>query len=103
MSIESGQDRLVGKTLDLSLDGMLVQTTGVLPVGSLVQVSLELSPATPPMRVTARVMRLVGLDCIGLQLESLAMAESEKLQNFLLPLALAIDKDSPIFEPTQHQ
>jgi CheY-like chemotaxis protein len=95
VSIESGQDRLVGKTLDLSLDGMLVQTTGVLPIGSLIQVSLELSPTAPPIRVAARVMRLVGRDCLGLQLESPAMAESEKLQSFLLPLVATVDNDSP--------
>jgi CheY-like chemotaxis protein len=103
VSIESGQDRLVGNTLDLSLDGMLIQTTGALPMGSLIQVSLELSPATPPMRAAARVMRLVGQDCLGIQLENLTFTESDKLQNFLLPLVLALDKESPTAKPVRHQ
>jgi DNA-binding response OmpR family regulator len=95
VSIESGQHRLNGRTLDLSLNGMLVQATRVLPVGSLVQVSLELSPTTPPMRAAARVVRVIGDDCMGLQLENAGMTESKRLQEFLLPLiSTTIDEDS---------
>jgi DNA-binding response OmpR family regulator len=89
VSIESKQDRFDGTTLDLSLNGMLVQAHHVLPLGSLIQVSLELSPATPPVRVAARVVRVVGDDCMGLQLENIGEAESEHLQEFLLPLISA--------------
>ncbi len=78
---------------------MLVQVTRVLPVGSLVQVSLELSPTTPPMRAAARVVRVVGDDCMGLQLENAGMAESERLQEFLLPLISAAMNQDPARNP----
>ncbi len=101
VSIKLNQDRLDGTTLDLSLNGMLVQAARVLPVGSVVQVRLELPPTTPPMRAAARVVRLVGDDCMGLQLESVGMAESERLQEFLIPLiSAAIDGDSPAHPAT---
>ncbi len=75
---------------------MLVQASRVLPVGSLIQVSLELSPTTPPVCSAARVVRVVGDDCMGLQLENSGKAESERLQEFLLPLiSAATDGDSP--------
>ncbi len=99
VSIESGQDRLNGRTLDLSLNGMLVQVTRVLPVGSLVHVSLELSPATSSVRAAARVVRVVGDDCMGLQLENAGMAESERLQEFLLPLISAAMNQDPARNP----
>jgi len=99
VSIESGQDRLNGRTLDLSLNGMLVQVTRVLPVGSLVQVNLELSPTTPPMRAAARVARVVGDDCMGLQLENVGMAENERLQELLLPLISAAMNQDPARNP----
>jgi len=96
VSIESGQDRLDGTTLDLSLGGMLVQVIRVLPVGSLVQVSLELLPGAPPVRAPARVMRVLGADCMGIQFESVGAAERERLQEFLLPLiSAAPDADFP--------
>src|ERR1700732_766654 len=82
VSIELGEERLNGTTLDLSLNGMLVQAGRALPFGSQVKVSLELAPGAPPMRLAARVARVVGADCIGLQLEGLGMVESERLQEF---------------------
>ena len=83
-------------TLDISLNGMLVQAPRVFPVGSLVQVSLDLSPGTPPVRAAARVVRVVGDNCMGIQLENAGMTETERLQKFLPPLISAtIDEDSP--------
>ena len=39
---------------------------------------------------------------MGLQFEGVAMAENAKLQDFLLPLVLAIDKDPRNAEPVPH-
>ncbi len=99
VSIEAKQDRLNGTTLDLSLGGMLVQASRVLPVGSLVHVSLELSPATSPVRAAARVVRVVGDDCMGLQFENAGTAESERLQEFLLPLISGAMNQDPTRNP----
>lgn len=84
----AGGKELDGTTLDLSLNGMLVQVSSVLPVGSNVQVSLELKSGARPLRVAARVVRSLGGDCLGLQIENAGLEESRRLQEFLLPLIL---------------
>lgn len=95
VSMEFGQDRIEGTTLDLSVNGMQVQASRLFPVGSLVRLDLELSPKEPALRETARVVRLVGENCMGLELEKLGLAESERLEEFLLPLVLAQTDKAP--------
>ena len=89
VSLESGNDRLEGTTLDLSLGGAMVQSNRVFPAGTLVTVSLELEAGASHLRLGARVMRTVGTDCMGIQFENLGSKESNRLQQFLLPLILA--------------
>jgi len=87
--MESGNDRIVGTTVDLSLGGLLVQSQHVFPPDTRVTVSLELETGKAPFRSNAQVVRTVGTDCIGIQFENLAAKESRQLQEFLLPLILA--------------
>jgi CheY-like chemotaxis protein len=95
--IESGQDRIRGTTLDLSLAGMLVQADRAFPAGSVVHVSLELKPGGAPVRGTARVVRVTQDGSMGLRLENIDAAESERLQEFLLPLILAeVSQKTPV-------
>lgn len=89
VSIESASERLSGITLDLSLNGLLVETSRALPPGSAVRVSVELSPGMPPLRVGARVVRVLGDKRMGLQVENAGPAETKRLQEFLVPLILA--------------
>jgi len=89
VSIESGQERLNGTTLDISLSGILAEAEEVFPVGTRVQVGLALAPGSPPLDVPARVVRLGQHNRMGLQFESIGAAASERLQEFLLPLILA--------------
>jgi CheY-like chemotaxis protein len=89
VSMESGDDRLEGTTLDLSLGGLLVQSHRALPLGTRITVSVELEAGTAPLRSAARVVRTVGADCMGVQYENLEAQESKRLQEFLLPLILA--------------
>jgi len=89
VSMESGNDRIVGTTVDLSLGGLLVQSQHVFPPDTRVTVSLELETGKAPFRSNARVVRTVGTDCLGIQFENLAAKESRQLQEFLLPLILA--------------
>jgi CheY-like chemotaxis protein len=89
VDLECGQEQFIGATLDLSLGGMLVRASCTLPVGSIVRVGLELKPGTPPLRVTARVVRVCGDDCVGLQIENAGSDERKRLHEFLLPLILA--------------
>jgi CheY-like chemotaxis protein len=89
VSIEFGQERLSGTTLDLSLCGLLVRAPSTLPVGSEIQVSLELKSGSSPLRLAARVMRVSADNCMGLLIENAGREEAKRLQEFLLPLILA--------------
>lgn len=89
VSIDSQQISLDGATLDLSLGGMLVQAQRTFPPGTPVTVNLEIERGLAPLRSAARVVRVVGPDSMGIQLENLGSEESNRLQQFLLPLILA--------------
>jgi CheY-like chemotaxis protein len=89
VSLECGQEQISGRTLDVSLGGMFVQAPYVLPVGSAVHVNLELRSGMPPLRVTARVVRTPGNDCMALEIENARPEEAKRLQEFLLPIILA--------------
>ena len=88
VSIESGSERPSGTTLDLSLNGLFVETSRALPLGATSRVNVELRPGTPPLRVAARVVRVLGDKCMGLQIENAGPAETKRLQEFLVPLIL---------------
>ena len=66
VSIDSQQASLVGTTLDLSLGGMLVQDERTFPPGTPVTVNLEIEHGLAPLRSAARVVRVVGPDCMGI-------------------------------------
>jgi CheY-like chemotaxis protein len=87
--LDSGNERLEGMTLDLSLGGMLVQSKRAFLPGTLVTATLELESGRPPMRSRARVIRTIEADCMGIQFENLGPKESNRLQQVLLPLILA--------------
>ncbi len=89
VSMDAGNDRLEGTTLDLSLGGALVQSRRAFTSGTLVTVSLDLEAGTSLTRLGARVVRTIGTDCMGIQFENLGPKESVRLQEFLLPLILA--------------
>jgi hypothetical protein len=55
-------------TLDLSLGGLFVQASRALSLGSTARVSVELNSGTAPLCVTARVVRVPGDNCMGLQI-----------------------------------
>ena len=87
--LDSGNERLEGTTLDLSLGGVLVQSHRAFPTGVPVSVTMELETGTPPLRSGGRVIRTIGTDCMGIQFENLGPNESNRLQQVLLPLILA--------------
>jgi CheY-like chemotaxis protein len=95
VSMESSNERLAGTTLDLSIGGLLVQSGGVFPPNTLVTMNLELEAGRAPLRSGARVVRLVGTDCMGVKFENLGAAESSRLQDFILPLILAAASSQP--------
>jgi DNA-binding response OmpR family regulator len=86
--LRHGADELEGETVDVSLSGILVKAGRTLPTGSPVQVSLDLAPPMRPVVGAGSVVRVLGGNQMGIQLDQLAVAESERLQEFLLPLIL---------------
>src|SRR6266852_5991905 len=89
VSMQLNDKQLEGTTVDLSSDGMLVQSYLVFPTVTLVKVSLELQAGSTPLQFEARVVRTIGTDGMGLQFKSQGAKESSRLQEFLLPLILA--------------
>jgi CheY-like chemotaxis protein len=90
ISVEYEHGRLDGETLDVSMGGMFVRANRILPVGSAVNVALALPLAAEPIRAPARVVRVVGNEFMGIQLEAIGKAESERLGGFLVPLIVAV-------------
>jgi CheY-like chemotaxis protein len=86
--IESGAKQLRGTTLDMSMGGLFVQTSEVLPTGTSAQVTVHVTSGTP-LIFAARVLRAAGTDCMGMQFEKLTPALGKSLQEFLLPRVLA--------------
>jgi CheY-like chemotaxis protein len=80
-----GQD-IEGETVDVSMEGMLIKAPRTVPIGSSVDVSLQLSQTMSPIVGVGSVVRLDGHDKIGVQLGRLKISESQRLQEFLLPL-----------------
>ena len=83
VSLKSGQ----GETIDVSLNGLLVSAEHILMPGTRATMSLFLSPGTRPVVGPCSVMRIVGKNQMGIQLDRLTSAESSRLEEFLLPMA----------------
>ncbi len=96
VSIEAGERKLSGTSLDLSVGGMFVRSTTTLPVGSTVRVGLELQHGKPPVQLVARVVRVTGDDCMGLQIEGTDREGDSRLESFLLPLIQASNESKPL-------
>jgi two-component system chemotaxis response regulator CheY len=96
VSMQMDQVRSVGHTLDMSLNGAMVFADKTFPVGSLIRVELELAHGKDSLSGAARVVRLVGADCMGLQFENVPLDQARKMQEFLLPLILAIETEVKI-------
>lgn len=88
LELTNGKEEVAGETLDVSLNGMLAQTTGTFPKGTTVQFSLYLSAGWKPVVGTGTVMRVVETNHMGIQMNPLALAESARLEEFLLPKIL---------------
>jgi PilZ domain len=72
--------------VNVSLEGMLIRTPRMLPVGSSVDVSLQLNQAMKPVIGAGSVVRVLGHEQMGIHLGRLTLEESRRLQEYLLPL-----------------
>ncbi len=87
--LETSTARIEGSTLDMSLNGVLVQADNALPVGTKLILTLQLRAGAAPLRTSAKIARIVGDDCMGIEIAVISQEDSERLQEFLLPLILA--------------
>jgi DNA-binding NarL/FixJ family response regulator len=71
---------------DVSMSGILVRASRVVPVGSSLRMSLQLSQRMRPIVASGSVVRILGGNQMGIQLHQLTVPDSERLQEFLLPL-----------------
>jgi len=101
VTLESKGIQAQGSTLDMSLNGMLVQAAQCFPVGELVNLSVSLKSPQPPVHAAARVARTIGEDCMGLHLERISPADIERMQDFLLPLILSLTEPDSQSQPVQ--
>ena len=83
-----GFEEIVCETVDVSMNGMLVKAPRMLPAGSAVQVSMDLTQPMKPFVGAGSVVRVIGGNQMGIHLDQLPVEESERLQEFLLPKIL---------------
>jgi len=86
VQLRFGREDFEGETIDLSPTGVLIKARRILPAGSPVRLSLHLSGRMRPVVATGSVVRILGGSQLGIQFDRLDLAESERLQEFLLPL-----------------
>src|ERR1051325_5616993 len=86
VQLRSGAEQIEGETIDMSLSGMLVRAQRALAPGTRLHLSLHLSPGTKPLAGLGTVARLTSRNYMGIHLEQVDSKESERLEEFLLPL-----------------
>jgi DNA-binding response OmpR family regulator len=87
VSLTSDQGDFDCETVDVSLNGMMVNSPKVAPAGSAVRVSLEI-PGSAPILAAGSIKRIIGDHQMGIQFDLLRTDESGRLQEFLLPLII---------------
>jgi CheY-like chemotaxis protein len=94
VSLNYGREHTDAMTMDLSVNGMLVKSARQFPIGSALKIILELERGRPPLHGSARVTRLSGKDCMGLEFEDAAWGDGQRLQEFLLPHILHLQQET---------
>jgi PilZ domain-containing protein len=84
ISLQFDAEEFQGETVDVSMGGLLVRASRILPLGSALRMSLQLSPRMAPIQAAGSVVRVLNGTQMGIQLNQLALSESNRLQEFLL-------------------
>lgn len=80
--------RIEGATIDLSLGGMMFRGGNCLQAGSPLDVELYLGIGGVVIQATGRVARALEDGSMGIEFTRIGPQDSQKLQEFLLPLVL---------------
>jgi CheY-like chemotaxis protein len=86
--VKCGDKTVEGETIDMSLNGALVRSSLVFPVGSPVEVTMFLLAGRHPVVGLGSIMRVMEGNQMGIQLDLLPAAESGRLQEYLLSLTV---------------
>jgi DNA-binding response OmpR family regulator len=84
--LQNGRQEIEGETINVSMEGVLVRAPRTFPVGSSVDIRMDLPKSARPIVGAGSVVRLPGGNQMGIHLGRLPLAESERLQELLLPL-----------------
>src|SRR5580700_6227250 len=84
--LKFGFEEIVCETVDVSLQGLLVRAPRIIAAGSPVHVSMELTQRMKPIAGAGSVVRILGGNQMGIHLDRLPIGDSERLQEFLLPM-----------------
>lgn len=79
---QQGRSAPLGRTRDLSLDGLFVDTDQPLPVGAVLPLALELDEAGQELRVSAEVVRRTS-DGMGLRFLAMKRKERKRLKRYV--------------------
>lgn len=82
--LASAHLQLEGETIDVSLGGMLVKVPRTFTMGTLLEFNLYLPATDKPIVGLGLVMRVTGSNEMGVKIDRLSVAESERLQEYLL-------------------
>jgi CheY-like chemotaxis protein len=86
VAIEKGGTRCKGRTVDLSLSGLLAEADNAFDVSSRVEIQLQIGDA--PLKIRGAVVRRSG-NHMGIIFDPMNPADSGKLHEFLLPHIVA--------------
>jgi len=81
-----GKEELEGETINVSMSGLLLLATRIAPVGASLRMNLQFSQQMRPLLAAGSVVRIQRGNQMGIQLDQLTLSDSERLQEFLLPL-----------------
>jgi DNA-binding response OmpR family regulator len=84
-TINVSMEGIVAETINVSMEGMLIRTPRMLPVGSSVEVRLQLNSSMKPITGAGSVVRVHGHEEMGIHLGRLTLENSQRLQEYLLP------------------
>jgi PilZ domain len=86
VQIDSETDQLEAEAIDVSLNGILVRTSRILPLGSPVEVRLYLPPEAKAVVALGSVVRVSGNHQMAIRIDRMHDEESRRLEEHLLSL-----------------
>ena len=88
VTLDAKEKKLRGKTVDLSLNGMMVEAEELLGKGLRVDINLLVNDAGQSVKARGVVVRTQGANRMGIEFQLAKEEDAERLQEFMLPRIL---------------